>query len=133
MLYSLDGGSVPIYMGTWDVDRFLPGMQDGIVNVKDFPTPEHLGEYIKLVAANEALYNTYLAWKGRGVVDYSGTDMAAVADNMQNWLCNICDRVREDPKPHRGRVKGDKCKHRIMGDWFPTPRKPTTAGTPASD
>ena len=128
LLYALDAGSVPIFMGTWDVERFLPGMEDSIIKVSDFPSPKDLAEYIQIVAANSTLYNSYVAWKHRGPVNYTGTEMEPVTSNMQHWYCNICDRVRKDPRPHQGRIKADKCTMRRKYDWLPTPKRPTTTG-----
>ena len=123
LLYALDAGSVPIFMGTEDVGRFLPGMEDSIIKVSDFENPKALAAYVKKVAADETLYNKYLAWKHRGPVNYSGTEMEAVQSNMANWYCNICDRIRQDPKAHPGRVKADQCYHRKRKDWLPTPKQ----------
>ena len=128
LLYALDAGSVPIFMGTWDVDRFLPGMQDSIIKVSDFPSPKDLAEYINIVAENKFLYNSYVAWKHRGPVNYTGTEMEPVKSNMQQWYCNICDRVRKNPRPHPGRIKADKCTSRRKSDWLPNPKRPTTTG-----
>ena len=121
LLNALDAGSVPIFMGTADVDRWLPGIEDSIIKVSDFESPKALATYIKTVAADEALYNTYLQWKKRGV-EYRGTEMEAVSSNMANWYCNICDKIRSDPKAHPGRVKAEQCFLRKKGDWLPTPK-----------
>jgi hypothetical protein len=121
LLYALEAGSVPIFMGTEEVDRFLPGMEDSIIKVSDFKTPEDLASYIEKVAADEELYNSYLHWKSRGV-EYKGTEMEAVSSNMANWYCNICDKVRLNSEAHPGRVKAEQCSMRKTQDWLPTPK-----------
>lgn len=120
LLFALDAGSVPIFMGTEAVDRFLPGMEDSIIKVSDFESPRALASYVKKVAADEKLYNSYLDWKTRGV-DYRGTEMEAVSSNMANWYCNVCEKVRLDPHAYPGRVKAEQCTIRKMEDWLPTP------------
>jgi len=120
MLYALNAGSVPIFMGTKDVDSFLPEMEDSIIKVSDFRTPQDLAAYIAKVASNETRYNSYLDWKKRGV-NYQGSKMEDVVDNMHNWYCNICDKIRHDPKAKPGRVKADICRKRRISDWLPVP------------
>lgn len=121
LLFALDAGSVPIFMGTEDVNRFLPGMEDSIIKVSDFKSPRALASYVKKVSDDEKLYNTYLSWKKRGV-DYRGTEMEAVSTNLANWYCNVCDQVRADPEAHPGRVKAEQCTMRKTEDWLPTPK-----------
>lgn len=121
LLNALEAGSVPIFMGTEDVFRFLPGMEDSIIQVSDFQSPEALASYIRTVASDEDLYNSYLTWRTRGV-DYRGTEMEAVSSNVASWYCNICDKVRSDPKAHPGRVKAEQCFARKYEDWLPTPK-----------
>ncbi len=121
LLYALDAGTVPVFMGTEDVYRFLPGMTDAIIKVSDFASPQELAAYLIKVAANKTLFNAYLSWKHR-TVNYTGTEMQSVQENMGNWYCNICDAVRKNPVARRGRVKADKCLMRKMSDWLPTPK-----------
>ena len=128
LLYALDAGSVPIFMGTDKVDDWLPGMEDSIIKVWDFASPKLLAEYVQKVADDEALYSKYLAWKTRGVV-YKGSKMEKVTDNMHYWYCNLCDKVRENPKPQLGRIKAgmesfetDICSARKRADWLPVPK-----------
>jgi hypothetical protein len=128
LLYALNAGSVPIFMGTDKVDDWLPGMEDSIIKIWDFASPKLLAEYVQKVADDEALYSKYLAWKTRGVV-YKGSKMEKVTDNMHYWYCNLCDKVRENPKPQLGRIKAgmqsfetDICSARKRADWLPVPK-----------
>lgn len=124
LLYALNAGSVPIFMGTDKVDEWLPGMTSSIIKVSDFATPKLLADYIHMVSTNETLYNTYLDWKIHGY-NYSGSKMERVVDNMHHWLCNLCDTIRLNPIPRLGRIqKGmesfetKQCLPRKESDWF---------------
>ena len=55
-------GSVPVYYGAPNINRFIPH-PSSIINVKDFNSTGDLVEYLKQVAANETLYLQYFDWK----------------------------------------------------------------------
>jgi len=54
-------GSIPVYVGNSDtIDDYVP--QGSIIKYADFRNPAELAEYLKKVAANETLYNSYFDW-----------------------------------------------------------------------
>lgn len=57
-------GSVPVYLGAPNVDEFAPG-DHAFIDVSDFRGPAQLAEYLRELAADDARYDEYLAWKGR--------------------------------------------------------------------
>jgi len=95
-----------VYLGSPKVNAFLPGMEDAVIRVADFPSPQALAEYLKRVAADETLYAKFHAWRDR-FRGYEGTTMAGAYSNVRNLFCNLCDRVRQDPHAHRGRIKAE--------------------------
>lgn len=57
-------GSVPVYLGAPNVDRFAPA-DHCYINVTDFSGPEELATYLLWLRDNPDAYSEYLAWKGR--------------------------------------------------------------------
>jgi hypothetical protein len=55
-------GSVPVYLGAPNVDEFLPG-DHCMINVNDFSSPKDLADYLLYLRENEAVYQSYFAWK----------------------------------------------------------------------
>lgn len=57
-------GSVPVYFGAKNVERFAPA-DYCYINVSDFSGPRELARYLLWLADNRDAYDEYLAWKGR--------------------------------------------------------------------
>lgn len=55
-------GTVPIYLGASNIDRFAPG-ERCFINCNDFRDPRELAEYILHLDSNESEYEEFLAWK----------------------------------------------------------------------
>jgi len=58
----LASGSVPIYYGADNIDRFIPH-PSAIIKARDFESPEALAEYLKTVASDEKEYAKFFEWK----------------------------------------------------------------------
>jgi hypothetical protein len=57
-------GSVPVYLGASNVEKFAPG--DGCyIAVSNFSGPRELARYLRHLAMDRAAYEEYLAWKER--------------------------------------------------------------------
>ena len=54
---------VPIVLGNASYSEILP--PHSYIDVRDFPSPRHLADYIKLVGANDTLYNEYFRWRAK--------------------------------------------------------------------
>ena len=52
---------VPIVLGNASYSEFLP--PHSYIDVRDFASPRHLADYLKVLDANDALYNEYFHWK----------------------------------------------------------------------
>jgi hypothetical protein len=65
LLQVFDGllaGSLPVYWGTASVDRYMPGPH-AVVKASDFEGPKELAAFLKTLASNETLYQSYFGWK----------------------------------------------------------------------
>ena len=65
---ALKTGSVPIYMGAPDIDRFIPH-PSSIIKVSDFNTTKDLAEYLKQVASDPKEYQKFFEWKKNAYTD----------------------------------------------------------------
>lgn len=55
-------GSVPVYLGAPNIEDFAPG-EHCFINVRDFPDPRALAEYLQYLSNNETEYSKLLEWK----------------------------------------------------------------------
>lgn len=55
-------GSVPIYLGAPNIDKFAPAGHC-FINVHDFPSVKALADYLKELDNDDARYQEYLTWK----------------------------------------------------------------------
>ena len=58
---------VPIVLGNASYSDLLP--PHSYIDVRDFASPRHLADYLKLLDANDALYNEYFHWKAKYVCE----------------------------------------------------------------
>ena len=56
---------VPIVLGNASYSDLLP--LHSYIDVRDFASPRHLADYLKLLDGNDALYNEYFRWKSKYV------------------------------------------------------------------
>ena len=54
---------VPIVLGNASYSEIIP--PHSYIDVLDFPSPRHLADYIKLVGANDTLYNECFRWRAK--------------------------------------------------------------------
>jgi hypothetical protein len=57
-------GTVPVYLGAPNVERFAPG-DHCFINTADFSGPRDLAEYLRYLQGHRAEYEAYLEWKDR--------------------------------------------------------------------
>jgi hypothetical protein len=58
----LVAGTVPVYLGAPNVDRFAPGDRC-FINTGDFQNPKDLADYLLYLARDESAYAAYHSWK----------------------------------------------------------------------
>lgn len=59
---ALEAGSVPIYFGADNVERFIPH-PSAYINANDFSSPRDLADHLKRVASDPEEYAKYFEWK----------------------------------------------------------------------
>jgi len=67
--HPLIAGSVPIYLGAPNVEDWLPCRTNCIIDLRKFKKPEDAAMYIKIVAKNKTLYESYHQWRNEPVSD----------------------------------------------------------------
>ena len=116
LYHALTTGSVPIFMGTDKVDKFLPGnLRNSIIKVSDFKSPKELAEYLKFLSNNETAYSRYLEWKWRGLGDIFNTTIGRWWKPKFPLFCQVCMALAKG-KLHSG-LKLDYCQPRRYEDW----------------
>ena len=70
---------VPIVLGSANYSEILP--PHSYIDVRNFASPRHLAAYLKLLDANDALYNEYFRWKEKYIC-YGG--------RLSVNGCNVC-------------------------------------------
>lgn len=64
----LQVGSVPIYLGAPDIDRFSPG-EHAFIDVRDYASPKDLADDIMRYCWDISRYNSLLEWKRKPLSD----------------------------------------------------------------
>lgn len=92
-------GSVPIYLGAPNVYDWLPCQTNCIIDLRKFKTPKDAAMFIKTVAKNKTLYESYHQWRNEPVsekfqhiLDYH----ARISNySMKCALCEMSHRVAQ--------------------------------------
>jgi hypothetical protein len=61
-------GSVPVYLGASNIDKYSPG-HNSFINVIDFNSPKELADVINELCEDEKKYNNYFDWKNHPLLD----------------------------------------------------------------
>ncbi len=86
-------GTLPIYYGAESVDKLLPG-RNSIVKVSDFPDEKTLGEYIKRLAENQTLYDSYFNWKDEPPQpSFEWVERHSPDFPNPGWMCELCSKL----------------------------------------
>ena len=124
-IYSaLSAGSIPIWLGTDDIDEVLKwgNLNHSIIKVKDFTSPKALAEFLVKLSQNETEYNTYLKWKYHGFQfpkEYYDSAIGQWWDGLPLY-CRVCMKVAQDPQGHNG-LTVDRCdgrQRRTIEKWL---------------
>lgn len=86
-------GAVPIYFGAPNIDKYVPGYQNSIINGNDFDNAQQLADYINKMGNDRNLYeSTHFAWKDEGLT-------LNFKNHLSNCVhiteCRICKKVLE--------------------------------------
>ena len=98
---SLVAGSVPVYLGAPNIREFAPA-EHCFIDTTDFAEPAELAAYLAELAADEAAYGRYLAWKDRPL-DARFLEKCQ-GQRMSAWcrLCLLLHSRRAAPPIRRG-------------------------------
>jgi len=83
-------GAVPVYRGAAGISNFMPG-DDSFINANGM-TARQLADKLLATSANEALYNSYFAYKARKIPG-SFDRLALNSFTHPNVLCRLCEYV----------------------------------------
>ena len=88
----LFAGSVPVYRGAKDVERFMPS-NSSFIDANDM-SPKELATLLKRLSNDEQAYNKYMAFK-QEPLPKSFEDIALMSYTHPNILCRLCDYAHE--------------------------------------
>jgi hypothetical protein len=108
--HALVAGSVPIYLGAPNVEDWLPCGTSCIIDLRKFKTPKDAALYVKTVAMNRTLYETYHQWRNEPV-SKKFQNMLNYFKTMSDYsmdciLCDMSNRVDhgENPKERKRKL-----------------------------
>ncbi|CAF1144546.1 unnamed protein product [Rotaria magnacalcarata] len=81
--HPLVAGSIPIYLGAPNIEDWLPCKTTCIIDLRNFQTPKDAALYIRKVATNRTLYESYHQWRNE--------PLCKTFQNMLNYFQNISD------------------------------------------
>ena len=126
---SFEAGSVPIYKGSSSIKDWAPSNHSVIV-VDDFDSPQKLGEYLKLLDANDEEYEKYLSYKTLGVSNKRLLNFMNERDyylqepekpNMvDGFECAVCDKIHQR-KEESGEAKPQVADSSHLDCQYPRP------------
>ena len=86
---ALNVGMIPIVYGLGNYSKALP--PHSYIDVRDFKHPRLLADYLKRVALNETLYNSYFKWRE----DYKQFRTSTSSD----YMCKLCAFLNKPDPP----------------------------------
>jgi hypothetical protein len=92
----LIAGSVPVYLGAPNVERFLPGDRC-LINTADFREPRELADYLLHLQRDQPAYTEYLAWKTR---PFRPAFLSLLATQETPAFERLCRAVRQRRRGH---------------------------------
>ncbi|CAF1492846.1 unnamed protein product [Adineta steineri] len=107
----LAAGSIPIYLGAPNVYDWLPCRTDCIIDLRKFKTPKDAAMFIKSVAKNKTLYESFHQWRKEPVSNKFQKILAYYArfssHSLDCILCEMSHRVGqgEDLKAVKNDIK----------------------------
>ena len=77
---------IPIVLGGADYSQYMP--PNSYIDIRDFSSPAALADYLKVLDANDTLYNEYFTWKSYWRLE--------IPQDVQMMWCRLCDYLHED-------------------------------------
>lgn len=86
-------GAVPIYMGSANIDKYVPG-DNSYIRASDFDSPKALSDYIKQVSHDEDLYKSFHTWRDQPLRQ-EFLDHVDKCYFNEGTLCKLCNEVHD--------------------------------------
>lgn len=101
--HPLVAGSIPIYLGAPNVEDWLPCKTDCIVDLRKFKSPKDAALFIKHIATNRTLYESFHTWRNEPVRE-KFQKMLNYFQNISDYsldciLCDMSNRVQQGENP----------------------------------
>ena len=96
-------GTVPVYRGAPNVDRFAPG-EHAFINANDFSGPSELAGYLKELAGDDEAYRKFFQWRERPFLPSFEANLEA---NRVRPFAKLVDILRRRGKALREHVGSD--------------------------
>lgn len=87
LYHGLMAGSIPVYYGADTIGEYVP--ENSIIKASDYGSG--LGDYLKKVANDKELYESYLAWRNKPLPDYLTSKLNYKCKNA----CEICEDLHD--------------------------------------
>jgi len=84
--------AIPITLGGSNYSDPRLAIPGSYINAMDFPTPQHLVNYIKKVDTNKTLYNEYFKWKKKFKL------FKEKQSGCSTFLCDMCSKLKKGIK-----------------------------------
>ncbi|RUS27500.1 hypothetical protein BC938DRAFT_483152 [Jimgerdemannia flammicorona] len=86
---AFEAGTVPVYMGTDTIDKFIPS-DHSTIKVSDYKSPKELADYLIYLSEHKDEYEAYLAWKSEPMPAH----LREISDNSSvDNKCRLCGVV----------------------------------------
>ena len=122
---ALSSGSVPVWMGTDKIDEILQwgNLNQSIIKVRDFKSPQQLAKYLLWLSQNETEYNKFLKWKYEGFnfpKEYYSSKIGQWWDGGPMY-CRVCMQLAKDRNISKSHLNTDMCngkERRTLEKWI---------------
>lgn len=97
--HPLQMGSVPVYLGAPNVQDFAPG-DKCYIDIRSFPSPKDLADYLLLLNNRDDLYNEYLNWKKQPLrVSFQSLISSKIHDPLGKLLSVAREKFAKSASP----------------------------------
>lgn len=93
----LEAGSVPVYLGAPNVADFAPG-DHCYIDVRDYPSPRALADYLLKVAADDTLYSHFSKWRK---APYKQQFLSKIEIGRRDPLQRLTERIKDKLNEHK--------------------------------
>lgn len=81
-----------MYWGTSSIDQYMPGPH-AVIRANEFAGPAELAQYLKAVASNRTLYDSFFDWKRADSPSPSFRKVLESTAYKYTSMCNLCEAL----------------------------------------